>query len=146
MDNAPRAFVAYTARDAQLAALIATGVAKANQQNRAIRYTPWEFNDIAGHPITSPILEGIEASLFIVADITYLNPNVVYETGFAIGSSKRAFLVRRRGVEGDERVAQAAGIFDTLGSRNTMMPTSLPTDSAATLIPRHFSYPECWID
>jgi hypothetical protein len=30
-------------------------------------------------PIISPFLDRIEESIFIVADITYLNQNVVYE-------------------------------------------------------------------
>src|SRR5579862_1123040 len=115
MSTTPQAFVAYTARDPRLAAMIATGVAKANARTKTIRYTPWEFNDIAGHPLISPILEGIESSEFVVADITYLNPNVVYEVGFAIGSQKRVFLLRNRLEDGDKKIAQTAGIFDTLG-------------------------------
>src|ERR1039458_5479317 len=115
MEHTPRAFVAYTARDSSLATIISAGVAKANALTRRIRCTPWEMNDVAGHPLTSPILEGIDSSEYIVADITYLNPNVVYEIGFAIGKQKRAFLIRRRGIDGDKKVAQAAGIFDTLG-------------------------------
>lgn len=141
MADTPRVFVAYTARDSELARLISTGVAKANQQNRAIRYTPWEFNDIAGHPITSPIMEGIEESLFIVADITYLNPNVVYEIGFAIGKSKRAFLVRRRGVEGDKRIAQAAGIFDTLGYEEYEGPDDLAHRLCSFIDPAPLQFP-----
>jgi hypothetical protein len=110
-----KAFVAYSSRDASLSRTIATGVAKANARLKSIRYSPWEFNDIAGNPVISPILDGIEESLFIVADITYLNPNVVYEVGFAIGSRKRAYLVRNNTIEGDRKLARSAGIFDTLG-------------------------------
>ena len=61
------------------------------------------------------ILEKIDESPYVVADITYLNLNVVYEIGFAIGRSKRAFLVRRKETRGDKDLAKAAGIFDTLG-------------------------------
>lgn len=109
------AFVAYPSRDAQLAQLISIGVGKANRKVKHIRYDPWEFNDIAGTPLISPILEGIEESNYIVADITYLNPNVVYEIGYAIGSRKRTFLVRHSGTEGDREIARHVGIFDTLG-------------------------------
>lgn len=115
MSDVMTAFVAYTARDHVLAATVASGVSKANSRTKLIRYHPWEVNDIAGHPIISPVLEGINSSTFIVADITYLNPNVVYEIGFAIGKQKRVFLVRHRGDVGDKSIAQAAGIFDTLG-------------------------------
>jgi nucleoside 2-deoxyribosyltransferase len=39
-------------------------------------------------------LENIDESALIVADVTFLNLNVVYEIGYAIGKKKRAFLVR----------------------------------------------------
>ncbi|WP_404302628.1 P-loop ATPase, Sll1717 family [Alicycliphilus denitrificans] len=111
-----KAFVAYPSRDSSLAGIIAEGVAKANRMSgKRLRYTPWEFNDVAGNPLISPILEGIESSKFVVADITYLNPNVVYEIGFAIGRSRRCFLIRHSHTEGDKRVAREVGIFDTLG-------------------------------
>ncbi|MDC2862664.1 MULTISPECIES: hypothetical protein [unclassified Delftia] len=89
MTETPQAFVAYSSRDSKLAELISTGVAKANRKvGKRIHYEPWEFNDIAGNPLVSPILEGIDRSEYVVADITYLNLNVVYEVGFAIGRSK----------------------------------------------------------
>lgn len=115
MSSTPRAFVAYTARDAGLARIVETGVAKANALTKNVRYTPWVMNDVAGYPLTSPILEGIDSSSYIVADVTYLNPNVVYEIGFAIGKEKRVFLVRNKGMPGDRKIAEVAGIFDTLG-------------------------------
>lgn len=115
-DQVDKAFVAYPSRDAALAKVIAEGVGKANRMlGKRLRYTPWEFNDIAGNPLISPILDGIDSSKFVVADITYLNSNVVYEIGFAIGRSRRCFLIRHSKTEGDKRVAREVGIFDTLG-------------------------------
>ena len=115
MTTVATAFVAYPSRDPALARTIATGVSKANSRLRELRYIPWVFNDVAGAPLVSPILEGIESSQFIVADISYLNPNVVYEAGFAIGKRRRAFLIRHRFTDGDRNIARSAGIFDTLG-------------------------------
>lgn len=112
----PRAFVAYTGRDSAVAEAIRNGVAKANRMlGRSLRYDPWVFNDIAGQPLISPIIEGIDGSKFVVADITYLNPNVVYEAGYAIGRSRRCFLIRNNSVDGDRKIAGEVGIFDTLG-------------------------------
>jgi hypothetical protein len=79
------AFVAYSGRDRALASMIAEAVSQANAKPIPTRYEPWEFNDIPGNPLISPIVEGIDESAFVVADITYLNPNVVYEIGFTIG-------------------------------------------------------------
>ena len=70
---------------------------------------------VPGNPLVSPILERIDESPFVIADITYLNLNVVYEIGFTIGRCKRAFLVRHLGTDGDKDISNAVGIFDTLG-------------------------------
>ncbi|MQM32629.1 MAG: hypothetical protein CRU78_19910, partial [Candidatus Accumulibacter phosphatis] len=95
--------------------MISEGVAKANRKLNNLRYEPWEFNDTAGNLLISPVVDAIDQSCFIVADITYLNPNVVYEIGFSIGRSRRCFLVRHTGTDGDKKIARDVGIFDTLG-------------------------------
>jgi len=134
------AFVAYPSRDAALATVIAQGVAKANRKLSRLRYDPWEFNDTAGAPIISPIIEGIEASKFIVADITYLNPNVVYEIGFAIGRGRRCFLVQHDNTEGDKRVAREVGIFDTLGYESYADENGLSDTLTAYVDPTPLTY------
>jgi hypothetical protein len=68
-----------------------------------------------GNPLISPIIDRIEESAFIIADITTLNLNVVYEIGFAVGRRRRAYLIRHQGTAGDKVMAREAGIFDTLG-------------------------------
>ncbi|MEQ1536155.1 MAG: hypothetical protein ABL923_09785 [Burkholderiaceae bacterium] len=118
LPNVDLAFVAYSSRDRVLADSIYLGVSKANSKLKNLRYETWEFNDIAGNPLISPILEGIETSKFIVADITYLNLNVVYEIGYAIGRNKRCFLIRHKNTDGDQQIAKEVGIFDTLGYEN----------------------------
>ncbi len=103
----PSAFVAYTGRDKALSKVIFNGISKANAVDACpTRYEPWEYNDIAGTHLLSPILEGIDASPFVVADITYLNPNVVYEIGFAIGRKKKVLLIRNSDYEGDQDLSK----------------------------------------
>lgn len=80
-----------------------------------VRYEPWEFNDVIGRSLVSPIITGIDDSKFVVADITYLNLNVVYEVGFSIGRRRKCFLIRNSTIEGDKKIARDIGIFDTLG-------------------------------
>jgi hypothetical protein len=108
-------FVAYSSRDTALSQGIYDAISKANAKPLPVIYEPWVFNDVAGGPLLSPILEKIDDSPFVIADITYLNLNVVYEIGFAIGRNKRAFLVRHKSTEGDKLLVKAVGIFDTLG-------------------------------
>jgi hypothetical protein len=109
------AFVAYPSKDQQVASILREGVGRANAKTNTVRYEPWEFNDVAGAPLISPILENIDSSSFVVADITYLNLNVVYEIGYAIGCRKRVFLVRHAATRGDKDTANKVGVFDTLG-------------------------------
>jgi hypothetical protein len=115
MASPPIAFVAYSSRDTALAQLIADAVYVANGKSDRVRYETWVYNDVPGNPLISPILDRIGESAFIIADITSLNLNVVYEVGFAIGSRKRAYLIRHQETVGDKAVAREAGIFDTLG-------------------------------
>ncbi len=111
----PIAFVAYSSADKSVSDIVFEAVRRANAKPLPVQFEPWEFNDVPGNPLISPILEGIGESPFVVADITYLNLNVIYEVGFAIGRSKRVFLIRHRNTVGDKALANAAGIFDTLG-------------------------------
>jgi hypothetical protein len=115
MADRQQVFVAYPGRDAALATGIVDAVRKANALPLPVVYAPWEFNDVAGQQIVSPILEKIDESPFVIADITYLNLNVVYEIGFTIGKCKRAFLIRHSSTPGDKDLAKAVGIFDTIG-------------------------------
>jgi hypothetical protein len=108
-------FVAYPGHDTTLAAGIMDAVRKANALRLPVIYAPWEFNDIAGQQLVSPILEKIDESPFVIAEIAYLNLNVVYEIGFTIGKCKRAFLIRHSPTPGDKDLAKAVGIFDTIG-------------------------------
>jgi hypothetical protein len=108
-------FVAYPSGDPTLAETMMAAVRRVNALPLPVRYEPWPFNDVPGTRLVSPILEKIDDSPFVVADITYLNLNVVYEVGFAIGRCKRAFLVRHNSTKGDKEIGNAVGIFDTLG-------------------------------
>ena len=116
MTGAPQtAFVAYSSRVNAVADVVFASVRRVNARTLPVRYEPWQFNDVAGAPLVSPILEKIEDSSFLVADITTLNENVVYEIGFAVGRGKRVFIIRHGGTAGDKELANSAGIFDTLG-------------------------------
>src|ERR1700739_4269010 len=115
MTNPPIAFVAYSSREPALEHLISDAVYAANGKSGRVRYESWGHKDIAGNPLISPIIDRIEESAFIIADITTLNLNVVYEIGFAVGRRRRAYLIRHQGTTGDKVMAREAGIFDTLG-------------------------------
>lgn len=111
-----RVFVAFPNEPPELRKCIVRGIQKANTKNRNKKFTfqGWPENDIAGRSLSGPIIEGIEKAPFIFADITFLNFNVIYEIGYAIGVQKRAYLVRNKTFS-DNNIAAKVGIFDTLG-------------------------------
>jgi len=108
-------FVAYSSRPPQISQTISAAIQQLRTENRAIELSAWEENDVAGHFISQPILEKIENGQILVADITQLNFNVVFEVGYAIGCGKRAYLIRSSAIAGSDDLIRQVGIFDTLG-------------------------------
>ena len=75
----------------------------------------WEEMDIPGRFVASEVLTNIDSSDFIVADISRLNFNVVYEIGYAIGKGQRVLLTKHRSIASDGLALNDLGLFDTLG-------------------------------
>ncbi len=78
----------------------------------------WEESDIPGRFFATEVYTKIESGTIFIADITKLNFNVVFEIGYAIGSKKRAFLIRNKAIIPDVSLIRQIGIFDTLGYKD----------------------------
>jgi hypothetical protein len=113
--NHPSGFVAYPSRPPEIGRTVSAAIAHLRTENRAVDLVTWEENDVAGRFIYQPILEEIDNGQLLVADVTRLNFNVVFEVGYAIGRQKRAFLVRNSAITGSDDLIGQVGIFDTLG-------------------------------
>lgn len=116
--------VAYPSTPAEIGQTIVAGLAKLHAKGLSPHLTSWEETDIPGKFIASAVLEGIDASNILVADVTALNFNVVFEIGYAIGRRKRVFLVKNAALV-DDRDALRVGIFDTLGHETYTSAASL---------------------
>jgi hypothetical protein len=110
-----KAFVAYPSSPKLVSESIREACSEFRKHRASWELIPWEVNDVAGYCLTDPILEKIGDATFVIADITGVNFNVVYEVAYAIGRRKRVFLIRNRTVETDEKLLRDVGIFDTLG-------------------------------
>lgn len=108
-------FVAYPSRPPQIGQAVSAAVSKLITRSRAIQLSTWEENDVAGRFIAGTILAEIDAGDVLVADITRLNFNVVFEVGYAIGRRKRVYLIRNSAITGSDDLIREVGIFDTLG-------------------------------
>lgn len=108
-------FFAYPASTALVVDAARAACLQCRTRGCGTTVTTWEEMDISGRFITNEILNNIETNDFLVADISRLNFNVVYEVGFAIGKGKRVMLVKHRAVSASAPTIQDVGIFDTLG-------------------------------
>jgi hypothetical protein len=110
-----KGFYAYPSQPPSISQSV---VGALNRLNRATYdISTWAENDIAGKPLIDPILENIEASDLLIADITHLNFNVTFEIGYAIAKSKRLLVTRNSSITRDPLI-DLVGIFDTLGYKD----------------------------
>ncbi len=109
------AFFAYPSRPQEIGQSIEQAIRLLNATSSDTRLVGWPSNDISGVPITKPIFEKVADCRYLAADVTYLNDNVIFEIGYAIGRGKRCLLFKNSSLEGESQTATEVGIFDTLG-------------------------------
>jgi hypothetical protein len=107
-------FFAYPATPDLIGETIERSITAAKQRGCQHLFS-WRELDIPGHFIATEVLEKINLSDILFADITHLNFNVVYEIGYAIGKSKRVYLVKNSSVIETSPSAKDVGVFDTIG-------------------------------
>lgn len=108
-------FIAYPSRPDSIGQVIEETLNVLKPFESIVHLASWKENDIAGRFLIDPILTNINGSDVLVADITALNFNVVFEIGYAIARKKRVFLTRNSSLEGSDGLIREVGIFDTLG-------------------------------
>ena len=114
-----KVFVAYPCATNLVVDAIRAAVGPMNaRRSEGLVFETWEEMDIPGRFIASEILQHIDSAEALVADISRLNFNVVYEIGYGIGRGKRILLVRNRAVQPHTPTIQEVGIFDSLGYKD----------------------------
>ena len=134
MQKEIKGFVAYPSNPGELGTTIESACSLTKNLRPFWKLHPWRANDIAGYCLSDPIIEKIEGSNLVIADVTKLNFNVAYEIGYAIGKQKRVFLIRNRSIVADERLLRDVGLFDTLGYEESQ-------PSHASLAAKHPQHP-----
>lgn len=108
-------FIAYPSAPTEIGSVLEAARQHVNDQAAPRTLTSWPQTDVAGRFLVDPIVSDLSRVDILIADITRLNFNVVYEVGYAIGLRKRVFLVKNAALVGDDDLIQEVGIFDTLG-------------------------------
>jgi hypothetical protein len=111
-------FFAYPAVPKDIGETITVAAENSTRSTGSYRLTTWQETDIAGRFIADEVLNNINESACLAADITKLNFNVTYEVGYAIGAGRRLILTRNRALQDDSILRTELGVFDTLGYRD----------------------------
>lgn len=103
----PTGFFAYASVPHSIPATIRAAIESINKTQQATLLT-WEDLEIGGKYIVQEICNKIDDCDFFCADITTINPNVMFELGFAIARDKRIWLIR------DDSYVDSKAEFDQL--------------------------------
>lgn len=108
-----RIFVAYPSRPVNLEGAIQSACKISTEHGLDV--VAWPQLDTAGQFIANSVMEEIDKSALVVADITRLNFNVTFEVGYAMGKRKPILPVLNAGLQPATKEISKLGIFDTLG-------------------------------
>jgi hypothetical protein len=108
----------YSSRPMHIASTIEKAVDILKSRHPQDVWKTWRDFDIAGHLIFCEICKAMRASTTVVADVTTLNFNLLFEIGFCIGLGLPVVPIRDETYMADKRVFEAMGLLDTLGYKD----------------------------
>lgn len=111
------AFFAYPYAPPDLAETIREAVKRINQVEPRIKVTAWEDLNVTGSLVIDGILAAIGERDIFLCDLTYLNPNVLFELGFAIARRKRVWPVLNPNIVEFQEKFKRFKILTTTGYR-----------------------------
>jgi hypothetical protein len=99
--------------------IIASTIEEALNQLKATangrNWVGWKDLGVTGQIVFCQICKGLRFAGYVVADVTTLNFNVLFEIGYAIGLGIPVMLIRDTSYVKDARVFSELGLIDTLG-------------------------------
>lgn len=110
----PSGFFAYPSDPPGLGDTLREGITRINRA-AGFSITPWEECKTGGKVILSAITQAVDSADLFCADITFLNPNVMFELGYAIGRDRRLWLVLDSSIESSRNNWRKLGLLATVG-------------------------------
>jgi len=108
-------FFAYEGRHPENADAIKTGIKEFNGHQNSYLAKTWEEMEVSGKIINKCIMDEIDSCLIFACDLTYLNHNVLFELGYAIGRRKNLLIMLNDSVEGAKSRYSAFNILKNVG-------------------------------
>lgn len=137
----PRVFFAYPGRPELISSTIETAAASLQGSQPSIEWFSWRDMNPGGQILLCEICESIRTSSVVVADVTSLNQNVMFELGFAIGVGLPVVPVRDTTLGANNRTFQQLGILDTLGYVQFTNSSELASDLSKAIGRSPLSFP-----
>ena len=110
----PKAFFAYPSNRPILMEAIQDAVRELNA-SKQVNIKTWEECNIGGKPIIDTIYNEIDKAKLFFADLTGLNPNVMFELGYAIARKKRIWLIFDTTYPKEKKMFDHLRILTTVG-------------------------------
>ncbi len=111
----PTVFFAYPGHPEPIAVAVEGAVERLRSAKPAWSWRTWKQLPIAGQTIFCEICKAMRACSTVVADVTTLNFNLLFEIGFALGLGVPVVPVRDTNFQADKRAFEELGLLDTLG-------------------------------
>jgi hypothetical protein len=113
----PTGFFAYATAPHSIPETIKAAIESINKSQMATLVS-WEALNIGGKYIVQEVCDQIDDSDFFCADITTINPNVMFELGFAIARDKRIWLIRDNSYVDSKAEFEQLRLLTTVGYRS----------------------------
>jgi hypothetical protein len=113
----PKGFFAYAGVPHSIPATINAAIESINKTQVTVLVS-WETLKIGGKFIIREICDTIDDCDFFCADITTINPNVMFELGFAIARDKRIWLMRDDSYVDSKAEFEQLRLLTTVGYRS----------------------------
>jgi hypothetical protein len=108
-------FFMYASIPEQIAVAVETAIEKLTQSQPNWSWKTWKQLPVAGHTIFCEVCKAIRHATAVVADVTTLNFNLLFEIGYTIGLGVPVIPIRDTNLQTDRRTFEELGLLDTLG-------------------------------
>ncbi|MBT3272128.1 MAG: hypothetical protein HN368_03160 [Spirochaetales bacterium] len=108
-------FFAYEGGHAENIDSINTGIKAYNSHQSSLRAITWQTLNISGKILNAAVLKAIDDCAVFACDLTYLNHNVLFEFGYAIGMGKELLVLLNPNINGAKEAYENSRIMRNIG-------------------------------
>lgn len=110
-----RGVILYSSEPATIATTVEAAAATLNRADGPGRWVTWRSFQATGQIIFCSICKALRFADYVVADVTTLNFNLLFEIGFALGLNLPVIPIRDTTFVRDKHEFDELGLLDTIG-------------------------------